>query len=64
MNPGISFTGWAFTDAVAHMRCPRCGSDPGERCKTPQKQEVHKPHTKRVKAFWAKYPDGGKMRLA
>jgi hypothetical protein len=45
---GGMLTGDSAVDAVTHVSCPRCGSDPGFHCQTTAGRRVWPPHRHRV----------------
>lgn len=48
-------TGWAFTDAVRQMGCPKCKAEPGKDCRTPKGRKAWPPHGERTSALHAKF---------
>lgn len=45
-----ALTGWMFTDAVNQVACPKCGSPPTEKCRTPKGRKAWPPHMERCAA--------------
>lgn len=41
-------TGWIFTDAVALLSCPKCGSSAGYHCESAKGRKVWPPHSART----------------
>ncbi len=50
-----NFTGWARTDATAHMECPRCKVPAGMHCHTPSGRFARVPHKERLAALHEKW---------
>lgn len=52
-NPDIK--GWIYTDVTRETKCPKCQSDAGYLCETPQGRRVKYPHTERVTAYTSQH---------
>lgn len=52
----IEYSGWLNTDAVNLVSCPRCGSKPGENCKSPKGRRAFSPHGERTRQLRAEHP--------
>jgi hypothetical protein len=48
---GGQLTGWRYTDATRHVKCPKCGSDAGYVCETPKGRKSTSPHWQRMKEW-------------
>lgn len=48
---GGPLTGWQISDSIAHVKCPRCKSDPGYRCQSPSGRKSFSAHAERLKLF-------------
>jgi hypothetical protein len=40
----MEWSGWAWTDCVAAMNCPKCGARYGNDCRTPKGRKTWPPH--------------------
>ena len=48
-------TGWAFTDAVKQVDCPKCAVKAGAQCRTPKGRKAWPPHGERTKVLHEKF---------
>lgn len=44
-------TGWATSDAIIEVACPKCKSDKGFYCETPKGRKAAQNHTERGSAY-------------
>jgi hypothetical protein len=44
-------TGVIYTDSINLVACPKCGSQPGDYCRTPKGRKTYPPHGERTGAL-------------